>query len=82
MEQLVKDIEHMRLCLGLSKRDLAISAEISEEYYWKIVTGRAPGVAYTILTHLAAQVGIKVLHYIQPDTLQKPDEKSKLLKIK
>lgn len=77
MEQLIKDIEAMRIALNMSKRELAIKAEISEEYYWRIVTGKAPGVAFLIIEKLCNCLGIYIIHYIKPELFinenKKPD---------
>ena len=73
--QIIKDIEHMRQVNGLSKRELASRAEISEEYYWRIYTGKAPGVAFNVILSLSEAVGIEIHHGIKPETLQIPTKK-------
>lgn len=67
MKELVVSIEKMRRHKGLSKRNLAEMADISEEYYWKIITGKAPGCSYEIINNLCDAVGIMMLTYISLD---------------
>ena len=73
--QIVKDIEHMRQVKGLTRQELARSAEIDDSYYWRIVTGKAPGVAYNVILALSEAVGIEIHHGIKPETLQIPTKK-------
>lgn len=68
--ELMQLMEKMRLNLGLSKRELAIKADITEEYYWKIVTGKAPGVADAITKALCKALHIKVTYSIEFSALE------------
>lgn len=64
--EIINTIEQLRVKNGLSKRELANKAEITEEYYWRIVTGRATGVAYNVVLRLSEAVGLSFLVYIKP----------------
>ena len=75
MEELTQIMEKIRLNLGLSKRELAIKADISEEYYWRIVTGQAPGVAFNIVERLCKALNISIsfsLQFTALDAIPKP----------
>ena len=63
---IIEAIEARRLATGQTKREIARKAEINEDYYNKIVTGKASGVAYSIVIRLAEAVGLSVLVYIKP----------------
>lgn len=71
MDEIIKHIEVMRLKLRLSKRKLSALADISEEYYWRIVTGVAPGCSYTILQALCIATGLQIKVFIDPVLLDK-----------
>lgn len=70
MEDIIKTIEKMRVIRGITKRSLSIRAEISEEYYWRIVTGHAPGCSYDIISKLCQCVGIQLNYAIKIDVLE------------
>lgn len=71
MESVTELIEKLRVFQGLTKRDLARKTGISEEYYWRIVTGKAPGCAYNIISSLCQSVGIVIIHSIDPNLIKK-----------
>ena len=59
-------IEARREALNLTKRQLAAKADITEDYYARIVANKSTGVAYYIVMRLAEAVGLSVLVYIKP----------------
>lgn len=70
MNELLQHIDNMRKFRGLTKRELCAAAGISEEYYWRILTGAAPGAAYTIINALCAAVGLTITITVDPATLK------------
>jgi len=70
MDEIIKDIEKMRVIQGITKRSLSNLADISEEYYWRIVTGNAKGCSYEIIGKLCQVVGIQLFHTIKIDVLE------------
>ena len=70
MKEIIKQIEIMRIHLGYSKRRLSKEADISEEYYWRIITGKAPGCAAEIIERLAKSVGIEIVAHINFNRLE------------
>lgn len=66
LKELFELIEARRLLLGYSKRELASKAEITDKYYWQIVTGQATGAAYNVVLRLSEAVGLSFLVYIKP----------------
>ena len=71
MDKILTDIEYLRTKLGYSKRQLAALADISEEYYWRIVTGQAKGCSYTIIQSLCEVVGLQITTHLTVNTLDK-----------
>jgi len=63
-QQIYAAIEKNRLKKGLQRQEVAASADISREYYTKVIEGKAPGVAHSIIQRLCEAVGIKILYYI------------------
>lgn len=59
-------IEARRKAMNISKRQLAAKADITEDYYGRIIANNSTGVAYSIVMRLAEAVGLSVLVYIKP----------------
>jgi DNA-binding Xre family transcriptional regulator len=70
ISNIIEKIEQHRLLLGYSKRKLASMADISEEYYWRIVTGKAPGVAFSVIESLCKAVYINICYNIDYKLLE------------
>ncbi len=77
MEDLITQIEANRLLLNLSKRDLCKAADITPEYYHKIITGQAKGCSHYILKSLCDVTGILLQFAINPAFLTKFNQKTK-----
>lgn len=71
MDQLIKQIEANRIALRLTVKGLAADCGITYEYCHKILSGNAPGVAYSIVQSLADQTHLELTFKIKPDILNK-----------
>lgn len=69
MKDLIAAIERNRVLLGITKRSLCASCDISAEYYHRIINGQATGVSYAILSELSSAVQISMRFELLPSIL-------------
>jgi len=63
MEEIIEIIESQRREKKISKRELSGMVGISEEYYWRILRGKANGCSWVIINKLLRAVDIETMHY-------------------
>lgn len=60
MQEIIATLERLRVTQGLTKRAISAAADITPEYYWKIVEGKCSP-AFAIVERLADIVGLKLV---------------------